>query len=480
MRIDILGYPIDSLTKEEVISKIVSFLNDGNPHFSVAINPEKLMKAVVDQELSEIIQESDLNFVDGIGVAWASRIFYHKKIRGRITGVDLMGDVLKLAENMHLRVYLLGTEENSIQKAVAKIKEQYKNLNIAGFHNGYFSSEEDIVNEIGKSLSNIIFIGMGSPKQEKFIARNLKKLNVNFAMGVGGSFNVYAGKFKRAPQLIQRLGLEWFYRFILDPKRLPRIMKLPKFLMLVAHHPKNNKSDVFFLGIKISNRDMESNIKVAEDFIREGGFHLVVTLNGEMASRAINDKGFLDILKESDLVLPDGVGVVWGAKRFGEKITHRIPGIEFAWELMRFAEKSSYSIYFLGAQEEVLKEAVEKIKNAFPNLKIAGMHHGYLENCENEVISDIKDKHPVILFIGMGGIKQEKWIVKNKDLGVPVNVGIGGSFDVWAGRIKRAPYFIRRTGLEWLYRTVTQPSRLLRAGNLVSFALKIIFKRDFQ
>jgi len=479
MRESIIGFPVDNLTKKEALDRIENFLDGESPHFSVAINPEKLLKANRDFELASIIKSSDLNFVDGVGVAWALRVFYRKKIKERITGIDLMGEVLGIAERKKLGVYFLGAEEMTIQKAVNNIRNLYPDLLVKGYHNGFFDDNTAIVTEISSRATDILFVGMGSPKQEKLIFDNLKELKVKFAMGVGGSFNVYAGEFKRAPKIVQTLGLEWLYRFVLDPKRFPRIMKLPKFLLLVAKHPesKTHKEEVDFLGIKVSNRDMESSLNVADNFIKIGGFHIVVTLNGEMASRALEDKEFLEILRASSLVIPDGIGVIWGARRFGEHINYRVPGIEFAWELLKRAEKKGYSVFFLGAHPEVLEKAVLKIKNNFPNLKIAGMHHGYIEERDAEVVNYIQDSHPDILFVGMGGIKQEKWITGHKSLDIPLNIGIGGSFDVWAGKIKRAPYIVRKLGLEWLYRTITQPTRARRTGNLIAYSFKILFKK---
>ena len=297
-------------------------------------------------------------------------------------------------------------------------------------------------------------------------------------MGVGGSFNVLAGEFKRAPYLVQKLGLEWLYRFLLDPKRLPRVLSLPKFVFLVMKRPQQIKPEVSFFGIKISNRPLMENLKIAENFISSGKFHLVVTLNGEMASKAFIDEKFLGILKQADLVIPDGIGIVWGARKFKERIVYRIPGIEFGWSLLKLAGQKGYSVYFLGAKDIALKQALTQIRDSFPNLKISGWHSGYFDKKEESaIIKEIKEKKPDILFVGMGGGKQEKWIFAHRDLNVPFTIGVGGSFDVWSGRIKRAPAFVQKVGLEWLYRMIIQPARIVRMGNIISFALKVIFKR---
>ncbi|MGC9171562.1 WecB/TagA/CpsF family glycosyltransferase [Caldisericum sp.] len=476
MRIEIFDIPVDNLTKKEAVQYIERMLNEKCPHFAVAINPEKALKAYQDEDLLNIIKNSDLNFIDGVGIIFAAKVFKGIKIKERVTGIDLFTELLKVAEEKSYKVYFLGTKEESLKKAIENIKKAFPSLQIAGSHNGFFNEEDKIIEDIAKSNADILFVGMGSPKQEKFIYKNLEKLNVKFAMGVGGTFNVYANEFRRAPNIIQKLGLEWLYRFILDPKRLPRILTLPVFLKEAYKRRFTPKKEVEFLGIKVSNRSLIENLDIVQGFINKKEFHLIVTINGEMLSRAISDKEFLNILKEADLVIPDGIGVVLGARRFGERITQRIPGIEFAWELLRLAEKKGYRVFFLGAKEEILQSAIKKIREKFPNLEIVGYHNGYFKD-DNEIRKEIINSKPDILLVGMGGIKQEKWIIKNKDLNVPANIGVGGSFDVWSGKVKRAPAWVRKLGVEWLYRTVTQPERIWRLKNLVVLSFKLIVGR---
>lgn len=479
MRINIADIPVDNIAIEEAIDKIKAFLHNKNPCFAVAINPEKVLKAKKDDELEEILKKSDLNFVDGIGIVWGSKILYKKKIKERIAGIDLFMSVLELSAENKYRVYLLGSKEETIKKAVTVIKNTYPQIEIAGFRNGYFEDEEKVVTDIKNSNADILFVGMGSPKQEKFIYNNLDKLNVKFAMGVGGSFNVLSGEFKRAPQIVQKLGLEWFYRFILNPKRLPRILSLPKFIFLLTWYPERKKEEINFFNIAISNRNMRNTLHITEQFIKSKKFHLVVTLNGEMAGKVFKDKAFFDIVKKSDLVIPDGIGIVWGARMQGERVLHRIPGVEFTWQLLELANKKGYKVYLLGAKEKVLKKAVKNIKDTFPSVNIVGFHSGYFDKKEEKnIINEIKKNNTQILLVGMGGGKQEKWIWRHKDeLNTPLNIGVGGSLDVWSGEVKRAPNFIQRTGLEWLYRIIIQPKRIIRMGNVIAFAFRVMTER---
>ena len=205
----------------------------------VAINPEKVIKAKQDRALEQVLRHSDLNFCDGIGIIWASRVFYHERIKSRITGVDLFLRLLELADARGWRLFLLGSRPEVLSRVVAIVKERYPGLSHGRFARRilHLADEPGLVAEIAASRADIMFVGMGSPKQEKFLAGNLSTMGVPFAMGVGGSYNVLSGEFKRAPARVQRLGLEWLYRFVLDPKRLPRILSLPRFVGIVLRSP---------------------------------------------------------------------------------------------------------------------------------------------------------------------------------------------------------------------------------------------------
>ncbi len=476
-RIYVAGIPVDNVDIDEAAASVVSFVASGIPHVGIAVNPEKVIKAKQDKEVERLLQHSDLNFCDGIGVIWATCLFYHERMKARVTGVDLFLRILEIANERRWRLYLLGSRPDVIRGVVAIVRERYPGIVLVGFHDGYFADEDEsaLVAEISSARPEVLFVGMGSPKQEKFITSHKKEMNVPFAMGVGGSYNVLSGKFKRAPARIQRLGLEWLYRFVLDPKRLPRILLLPRFLGIVMRSPRRHVSTVEFFGITISNRDLDELVAVAEDLLQAGGPHLVVTLNGEMAARAFRDPEFLAVVQHADLVVADGVGIVWGARMLGSRIENRVPGIEFSAALLELAARKGYTVYFLGARPEVVARAVSKMCVRYPGLKVAGWHSGYFDNREESCIArEIRDARVDILLVGMGGGVQEKWISQHRDLGVPVAIGVGGTFDVWSGEVRRAPRFVQKTGIEWLYRLIVQPSRLRRVGSIFYFMFCVL------
>ncbi len=476
-RVHVAGVPVDNLDMDEALGVIESFVASRTPHMGVAINPEKIIKAKQDRTLEKVLRTSDLNFCDGIGIMWASRLFYHERMKSRVTGVDLFLRLLDLANDRGWRLFLLGSRSDVLSTVVAIVGERYPGLIVAGSHDGYFSETDEpgLVSEIAGSRADIMFVGMGSPKQEKFLAANLSAMGVPFAMGVGGSYNVLSGEFKRAPARVQRLGLEWLYRFVLDPKRLPRILSLPRFVSIVVRSPRKHVDEIDFFGIAISNRDMDDLLVTADGFVKSGQPHLVVTLNGEMTARAFRDAEFLEIVQHADLVVADGVGIVWGARMLGSRIENRIPGIEFSSSLLALAERKGYRVYFLGAKSEIVERAASSVLARYPNLQVAGFHSGYFDSAEEaDMIHRIQEARVDILLVGMGGGAQEKWIWHHRDMGIPVAIGVGGTFDVWSGSVRRAPRLVQKTGTEWLYRLVVQPSRVRRVGSIFYFMFRVL------
>lgn len=222
-RFNFFGAHIDPLTMEETLGRIDEIIRNRKVTQHVVINVAKLVMMQKDNHLREIINSCGLINVDGQGIVWGAQLmnFY---VPERVAGIDLMQDLIKHAAWKGYRVYLLGASEEVIKTVVNVWYTQYPNLEIAGYRNGYFSEREEseIVANIQNSHADILFVAMSSPKKELFLNKYLDSLGVPFTMGVGGSFDVVAGKIKRAPVWMQQIGLEWFFRFLSEPKRMWR------------------------------------------------------------------------------------------------------------------------------------------------------------------------------------------------------------------------------------------------------------------
>lgn len=230
------------------------------------------------------------------------------------------------------------------------------------------------------------------------------------------------------------------------------------------------------LGCFVDLVNMEQALRTVEDMIGDGVPCQVITLNAELVYNAYHNRYLQEIINSARLVTPDGVGIVWAARRLGYRVEERVTGIDMFYNLCKLAAEKGWGVYFLGAAPGVAKKAGEKLASMYPGLNISGNHHGFFNDEENKaIIDEIKSKSPELLFVAMGAPKQEYWINRMKDeLGVPVCMGVGGSFDVVAGIKKRAPNFIIKLNLEWFYRLITEPVRFKRQLALPKFVLLIL------
>lgn len=225
---DIFGLPICKLSFEETVACAMSYLSDDQPHMIFTPNPEILMMARRDAKLHTVLADADLLTPDGIGVVYASRILGNP-VAERVSGYDLACALLQRIQNGEKSVYLLGGKPSVAELAAANLTTQYPRLNIVGTHDGYFSDSEPVVAEIAEKKPDLLFVCLGSPKQEQFAVENRDRIQAKLTMGLGGSLDVFAGTVKRAPVFFQRLGLEWFYRLCKQPSRIGRMMALPHF-----------------------------------------------------------------------------------------------------------------------------------------------------------------------------------------------------------------------------------------------------------
>lgn len=220
-RVSIMGCAIDNFTMQETLDRIETFVRDGRPHQHVVVNVDKLVKASRDAELRRIINECALINVDGMPVVWASHLL-GKPLKERVAGVDLFESLMRRSAEKGWRVFLLGAREEIVSGVKRAYEKKYPGLTVAGYRNGYWKPEEEagVVEQIKAAQADLLFVAISSPKKEHFLGRYQAELKIPFAMGVGGTFDVAMGKVKRAPVWMQKAGLEWFYRFLQEPRRM--------------------------------------------------------------------------------------------------------------------------------------------------------------------------------------------------------------------------------------------------------------------
>jgi len=204
--------------------------------------------------------------------------------------------------------------------------------------------------------------------------------------------------------------------------------------------------------------------------------NLIATANAEMIETAQSDPELAAALQFANLVVPDGAGVVWAARYVGQPVPERVAGYDLVQELIKVAGEKQYRIFWFGSAQGIADAASEKAKNSAAGLVVAGTRDGYFSSDqESNVVEQIRATAPDILLVALGAPRQEKWLHRHLSaLNVPVCIGVGGTFDVMAGRVQRAPLWMQQAGLEWFYRLAMQPSRFIRMLALPRFVFRVV------
>lgn len=237
---------------------------------------------------------------------------------------------------------------------------------------------------------------------------------------------------------------------------------------------------VNIFGIPFCKLDMQDTVNLLCEKIAAGKPYHVITGNPIMVMQALESPQFMAVMQSADLVVPDGAGVVWAAARFGNPVAERVAGFDLMHRLLEIGNRRNWKVFLLGASAEVIAAAAEQLRGKFPALQIVGARDGYFtERQDEEVIAQIRAAAPHMLFVGRAMNNQDPWIAKHKEkLGVPLMMGIGGSFDVVSGKLKRAPILFQRMRLEWFYRLLQEPARYRRMLVLPKFAWKVIREHE--
>jgi len=219
-RIEFLDVPIDCVTMNDTVKWLDQRIDAHQFTQHVVVNVAKLICMRNDIELYASVEACDIINVDGMGVVWGARIL-GLDVPEKVSGIDLFYNLLVLASHKEYPIFLLGAKQEIVEKTADVLQKQYSDLKIAGFHHGYFwDNEEAVVEMIHRSSARLLFVAISSPQKENFINRWSERMGVDFVMGVGGTFDVVAGKVSRAPEFMQNFGLEWLFRLIQEPKRM--------------------------------------------------------------------------------------------------------------------------------------------------------------------------------------------------------------------------------------------------------------------
>lgn len=234
MKTEILGVNFDHLTLDQAVDRGLECMAAGGFHYVVTPNPEFILAAEKDQAFLTVLNGADLTLPDGVGVVYAANIL-GTPLPGRVPGIDFASGLLeRLNAQGGARLFLLGAKPGVAQCAGEKLAEQYPNLIICGTHDGYFTEDAPVVRQIAQAEPDLLFVCLGAPKQEKWMARWGVHTGCALAVGLGGALDVFSGKVERAPEAWQKAGMEWAYRLVKEPTRIGRMAKLPLVLTKAA------------------------------------------------------------------------------------------------------------------------------------------------------------------------------------------------------------------------------------------------------
>ena len=233
MRVDVLGVAFDNVTLDEAVERAMALLEEDGPHLAATPNPEIVQCAGKDPEYAQILADADLVIPDGIGIIHAAKIL-GRPLKGRVPGIDFASALMGRMAETGRRLFLLGAAPGVAEQAAANLQATHPGLVICGTHDGFFKEDGPVVQKIRDARADVVFVCLGFPKQEKWIAAHGGETGARLLIGLGGSLDVFAGKVERAPEQFQKLGLEWLYRLMKQPSRAGRMAKLPLFLASAA------------------------------------------------------------------------------------------------------------------------------------------------------------------------------------------------------------------------------------------------------
>lgn len=232
-RIDVLGVSFDDLTMEEAVEIALGFMQERRACYACTPNPEIVMAAKGDAALRAALSGAELVLADGVGITKAAAML-GTPLKSRVPGIDFASNVISSLAERGGSVYLLGAKPLVAEAAAEKLTQTYPGIVIAGTNDGYFTDDAPVIEKINAASPDFLMVCLGSPKQELWMSANAGRLSCGLMAGLGGSLDVLAGNVQRAPETWRRLGLEWLYRVIKEPKRLGRVMKLPAFVLEAA------------------------------------------------------------------------------------------------------------------------------------------------------------------------------------------------------------------------------------------------------
>jgi N-acetylglucosaminyldiphosphoundecaprenol N-acetyl-beta-D-mannosaminyltransferase len=509
-RVNVLGVGIDPVNLDLAMVQIDGWIHQRRPHYVCLAPVHNILACQDDPELKRVFNRSGLTTPDGMPLVWIARAHGYRQA-GRVYGPDLMLALCHHGLPRGYRHYFYGAGPGVAAKLADVLRERFPGLQVVGADSPPFrplSAAEQTaeVERIRAASPDVVWVAVGSPRQERWMADNLDRVGAPVMIGVGAAFDFVSGRKPWAPRWIQRSGLEWLFRLATEPRRLwRRYLRYPLFVVLYAAQglgvkrfpmegdpaamhdltgdgeapnpaewPDSGPFDLEtvaraeVLGVKVLALTVESLHALIANAIDSGQRVLLPNVNAHALNLAYEQPWLRRFFNQANAVFPDGSGALYAARFQRREFRRRITYADWMWHLAEMCAERGYTLYFLGGRPGVAEQAAEAMRAWNPSLQVVGCHHGYFDKspagAENRaVVDDINRLAPDILIVGMGMPLQERWFADNwSDLTVPVGLTGGAVFDYISGGLRRPPRLLTEHGLEWLGRLLIEPRRLWR------------------
>lgn len=505
-RTNVLGVGVHPINMEQAVDAIRGWIRRGEKHYVCLAPIHNILACQDDTDLKSLFNHSGLTTPDGMPLVWICRARGYKQA-GRVYGPDLMAAVCQSTAASGERHFLLGGHPGVSERVRTALQADYPDLNIVGtfsppFGPGDPDSEEQTLVAINGVSPDIVWVALGSPRQERWMADHLDEIDAHALIGVGAAFDFLSGRKRQAPRWIQRSGFEWLFRLVNEPRRLwRRYLRYPLFAVLFAAQllglkrydlptepaaapevpeppstrrpgeapsprPLDQVPTAKIFGVQISALNVAELHQIVAIAVQTNTKALLPNVNAHGLNLAYNAPWLRDFLNQSTAVFPDGSGALFAARIQGGRFEERVTYADWMWELAGFCAGRGFSLYFLGGHEGVAAQAAANLSQRYPRLQVLGTHHGYFDktigSIENEtVLAEINRLRPDVVVVGLGMPLQEHWFMENWNrLDVHVGLTAGAAFDYVSGRLRRPPKILADHGLEWLGRLLIEPRRL--------------------
>jgi N-acetylglucosaminyldiphosphoundecaprenol N-acetyl-beta-D-mannosaminyltransferase len=504
--VDVIGLPVAVVDYDRAAQAIIDFALAGDRAYGIsAANTHVTAHARHDAEYGAALHKFDLICPDGMPLVWSvnDRLPEDRKLRDRVYGPTMMLRTLeKSAGNPEVRHFLLGGAETTLAKLEKRMEKDFSDATLAGVYSPPFGTWpedefERICEKIRACRANVVWVGLGAPKQELWIGDHLEELPPAAYLAVGAAFAFHAGEVPQAPMMFQRMGMEWLYRLVMEPRRLWKRYLVYNSLFVksslaeriwggdagavevelpreTAPTVDNLPDRCNVLGVGVSAMNLEQAARlIVEGADQEGhaGYVTVTGVHGVMESR--RDPDLRRIHNRSFLSTPDGMPMVWLGRMHGHESMGRVYGPDLMLEVINATVGSGRGHFFWGGKEGLAAELAERMLAWFPGTEVAGAScppfRALEESEEQELVEELRKSKPHLMWVGLGTPKQEIFmhgflarhpdLTKDWDHGL-IMLGVGAAFDFHTGEVDQAPRWMQHKGLEWFFRLCMEPRRL--------------------